>query len=33
VDSAWGRALPDWDWVGPWTTAVPRLHLQPWRQP
>lgn len=33
VDSAWGRALPDWDWVGPWATAVPRLHLQPWRQP
>jgi len=33
VDAAWGRALPDWDWTGPWTGSVPRPHLQTWRQP
>lgn len=33
VDAAWGRALPDWDWIVPWTASVPRPHLQPWRQP
>lgn len=33
VDAAWGRALPDWDWTGPWTGSVPRPHLQVWRQP
>jgi len=23
VDAAWGRALPDFDWLTPWTTDVP----------
>ena len=33
VDAAWGRPLPDWNWISPWTGSVPRPHLQPWRQP
>lgn len=33
IDAAWGRALPDWDWIGPWTGSVPRPHLQAWRKP
>jgi hypothetical protein len=33
VDAAWGRALPDWDWMGPWTGSVPRPHLRNWGRP
>ncbi|MDY0309803.1 MAG: hypothetical protein RBR29_08445 [Castellaniella sp.] len=33
VDSAWGRALPDWDWLSSWTGSVPRPHLRIWSQP
>ncbi|MHA3902670.1 hypothetical protein ACTPOE_03625 [Castellaniella sp. WN] len=33
VDAAWSRALPDWDWIGPWTGSVPSPHLQAWRRP
>lgn len=33
VDEAWGRALPDWDWLSPWTAAVPAPHLHPGGQP
>ncbi|MFV0283939.1 MAG: hypothetical protein ACK5JE_09140 [Castellaniella sp.] len=33
VDAAWGRALPDWDWISPWTGSVPRPHVQAWSQP
>ena len=33
VDAAWGRALPDWDWIHAWTGSVPHVHLQPWSQP
>ena len=33
VDAAWGRALPDWNWIDAWTGSVPHPHLQPWRQP
>lgn len=33
VDAAWGRVLPDWDWMGPWAGSVPRPHLRTWGQP
>ncbi len=33
VDAAWGRVLPDWDWVDSWTGSVPRPHLRTWGQP
>lgn len=33
LDGAWGRTLPDWDWLGAWAGEVPFGHLQPWRQP
>jgi hypothetical protein len=33
VDVAWGRALPDWDWIHAWTGSVPDSHVQPWSRP
>ncbi|TAN30724.1 MAG: hypothetical protein EPN31_02280 [Castellaniella sp.] len=33
LDGAWGRALPNWDWLGAWAGEVPFGHLQPWRKP
>jgi hypothetical protein len=33
LDGAWGRAPPDWDWLGAWAGEVPFDHLRPWRQP
>lgn len=31
IDSAWGRSLPRWDWISPWTSWVPAKHLRSWR--
>ncbi|CAM5790936.1 hypothetical protein [Castellaniella caeni] len=33
IDEAWGRALPEWDWLRAWTAEVPAPHLYPGDQP